>query len=165
MGNVKEFLETYSEKISNVIQKKLRLYFNVKDDDLHEIVKYLVDTLGCRLSTAAATEVYHGIEVLYFFSLDETGQYFCPRVVMADKEHPKMNSITPIVKGAEWIEREMFDFWGIEFEGHPRMERLLALNHPQNLKEPYRFGRSCSVNSCSGESCGLKEPYRFGRES
>jgi NADH:ubiquinone oxidoreductase subunit C len=30
-----------------------------------------------------------------------------------------MRSIAPIVKGAEWIEREMAELFGITFEGHP----------------------------------------------
>ncbi len=141
MGKVEDFLEKYDDKISKVITKKKRLYFNVDNNDLLEIVDHLFNSIGCRLSTATATEVYHGLEVLYHFSDDETGQYYNPRVVIQDKEKPKMNSVTPIIKGAEWIEREMFEHWGIEFVGHPRMERLLTLNHPQNLDQPYRFGR------------------------
>ena len=160
-----KFFKAMEDKISSRIDKKGRFYFNVKNEDLREIVDYLFKTMRCRLSTATGMEMYHGLEILYHFSDDDTGTYFCPRVIIKDKEHPKVKSIVPIVKGAEWIERELFDFWGIEFEDHPRMERLLALHHPQNLKEPYRFGRSCIGNSCSGESCGLKEPYRFGRES
>lgn len=141
MDEIKNFLEAMGGKISNKIEKKRRLYFNVKNEDLLEIVDYLFNKMGCRLSTATGMEMYHGLEVLYHFSHDKTGTYFCPRVVIKDKKHPKVKSITSIVKGALWIEREIFDFWGIEFEGHPRMERLLALHHPQNLKEPYRFRR------------------------
>jgi NADH-quinone oxidoreductase subunit C len=95
--------------------------------------------MGCRLSTATATEIYKGLEVLYHFSLDETGDYFCPRVIIPNKKNPKMNSITPVVKGAEWIEREMYDLFGIEFEGHPRKELLLTGNHPEGLRQPLRI--------------------------
>lgn len=139
MNKAEKFFEAMEGKISSRINKKGRFYFNVKNEDLREIVDYLFKTMGCRLSTATGMEMYHGLEILYHFSDDDTGIYFCPRVVIKDKEHPKVKSIVPIVKGAEWIEREMFDFWGIEFEGHPRMERLLALNHPKDLKEPLRF--------------------------
>jgi NADH-quinone oxidoreductase subunit C len=84
-------------------------------------------------------EMEHGLEILYHFSDDETGQYYCPRLVIEDKKNPSCNSIVPIVKGAEWIEREIFDFWGINFIDHPRMERLLALHHPENLDKPLRM--------------------------
>jgi len=34
-------------------------------------------------------------------------------------------SITPIHKGALWFEREVFDMFGIPFEGHPDLKRLM----------------------------------------
>ena len=135
------FIKTMGKKISKVIRKKQRLYFEVKNDDLHDVVTYLFKDMGCRLSTATAMEMYRAVEVLYQFSHDPSGCYFCPRVVMTDKKKPVMNSITPIVKGAEWIEREMFEFWGITFKGHPRKEPLLSKNHPEGLKQPLRFRR------------------------
>jgi len=141
MPDAEKFLERMGDKITEVVHKPKRLYFVVKDDDLSEVAEYLFHIMKCRLSTATATEVHRGIEVLYQFSDDSTGDYYCPRVVMTDKEHPSMHSITPIVKGAEWIEREMMEFWGIEFRGHPRPERLLSKDHPQNLDQPYRFRR------------------------
>lgn len=136
-----EFLQKFSGKLTNVIRKQKRLYFVVQDGDLREVVQYIFKDMGCRLSTATATEVYDAIEVLYQFSHDPSGCYFCPRVRMKDKKNPTMNSITPVVRGAEWIEREMFDFWGVTFRDHPRPERLLARNHPKGLGNPLRFGR------------------------
>jgi len=139
MAEVEQFINEMKPKISNIIEKKRRLYFNVNNKNLREVANYLFNKLGCRLSTATAMEMYHGLEILYHFSLDKTGQYFCPRVVITDKKHPKVDSITNIIQGAIWIEREMYDLWGIEFVGHPRMEELLTLHHPQGLKRPLRF--------------------------
>jgi NADH-quinone oxidoreductase subunit C len=134
-----EFVSAVGDKINNQLLKKKRLYFEVSNENLLLVAEYLFHKIGCRLSTATATEVYRGLEVLYHFSHDETGNYFCPRIVITDKKNPKMNSITPIVKGAEWIEREMFDLWGIDFEGHPRKEPLLTGNHPEGLRQPLRY--------------------------
>lgn len=140
MDEVKEFLAQFGDRLTQVIQKPRRLYCYVPNAEITAVAEYLHKKLGCRLSTATAQETYDGIEITYHFSLDRLGQYFCPRVLL-DKKQPKVKSITPIVYGAIWIEREIFDFWGVEFEGHPRMERLLALHHPQNLDKPLRFGR------------------------
>jgi NADH-quinone oxidoreductase subunit C len=139
MDRTEEFIIKMKNRIFNVIRKKKRLYFAVKNDDIKEVAQYLSNNMKCRLSTATATELYNGIEVLYHFSLDETGEYFCPRVLINDKKKPKMFSITPIVKGAEWIEREMYDLFGIDFVGHPRKELLLTGNHPEGLRQPLRI--------------------------
>lgn len=136
-----EFFAALGDKVSDVIEKKRRYYFQVADENLHEVVKFLFKNMGCRLSTATATEVYKGIEVLYHFSHDKTGVYYCPRVIMTDKTNPKMNSVTPIVKGAEWIEREMAEMLGIEFVGHPRKEPLLSRDNPDFPKQPLRVRR------------------------
>lgn len=131
------------DKIGKTIEKKGRLYFEVENDNLHDVVKYLFHNMGCRLSTATAMEMYRGLEVLYHFSEDESGYFFCPRVVMTDLQNPRMNSIAPIVKGAEWIEREMGEYWGITFEGHPRPIPLLTKEHPrgEGLGQPFRIRR------------------------
>jgi NADH-quinone oxidoreductase subunit C len=139
MAEIEQFLKDMGGKITNKIEKKKRLYFNVTNDDLQDIADYLFNKMGCRLSTATAMEMYHGIEILYHFSLDKTGQYFCPRVIIKDKKNPKVNSISSIIEGAIWIEREIFDLLGVEFIGHPRMEELLTLHHPGTVKQPLRF--------------------------
>jgi len=139
MAEIEQFLKDMGGKITNKIEKKKRLYFNVTNDDLQDIADYLFNKMGCRLSTATAMEMYHGIEILYHFSLDKTGQYFCPRIVIKDKKNPKVNSISSTIEGAIWIEREIFDLLGVEFIGHPRMEELLTLHHPGTVKQPLRF--------------------------
>ena len=141
MAEKDHFLDGLEGKIGRTIAKKGRLYFEVADKDLHDVVRHLFLTKGCRLSTATATEMYRGLEVLYQFSHDATGRYFCPRVVITDLKNPKMHSIAPIVKGAEWIEREISEMYGIAFEGHPHPGRLLTRDHPKPPYQPLRLKR------------------------
>ena len=37
----------------------------------------------------------------------------------------KIDSVTPIWSGADWLEREVYDMFGIEFTGHPDLRRIL----------------------------------------
>lgn len=39
---------------------------------------------------------------------------------------PKVPSICSIWKGAEWMEREVFDMFGVVFDGHPDLRRILT---------------------------------------
>ena len=58
----------------------------------------------------------------------------------ADKNH--LPSLTPIWRGAEFQEREIFDLYGIIFDGHPDLRRLLMwegyADHPmrKDYQEP-----------------------------
>ena len=36
-----------------------------------------------------------------------------------------VDSVVPIWRGADWLERETFDMFGIEFTGHPDLRRIL----------------------------------------
>jgi NADH-quinone oxidoreductase subunit C len=38
---------------------------------------------------------------------------------------PEVPSIAGIFKGADWLEREVYDLFGIRFAGHPYMVRLM----------------------------------------
>ncbi len=50
--------------------------------------------------------------------------------------HETCRSITSIYKSADWLERECFDQYGIHFEGHPNLKRIL--NHAQFKGHPLR---------------------------
>jgi NADH-quinone oxidoreductase subunit C len=50
------------------------------------------------------------------------------------------DSITPIFSGANWMEREAFDFYGFTFKGHPKLIRILNVEdmdyHPMRKEYP-----------------------------
>ena len=48
--------------------------------------------------------------------------------VFVPSENPSVRSIVSIYSGANWMERETFDFYGINFEGHPNLKRILNMD-------------------------------------
>ena len=45
--------------------------------------------------------------------------------VLLDEADPLVESITPVWPAADFYEREVFDLFGIRFEGHPNLRRIM----------------------------------------
>lgn len=101
-----------------------KMYIQVQAEDLPEAVRLLFDELSGRYVIMTGVDTPAGVEVLYHFSFDREGLVVTLNVLL-DKEKPQVDSITPIIAGANWIEREIHELLGVEFVGHPNMRRLL----------------------------------------
>lgn len=102
-----------------------RFYLGVKKEDIVEVTKILFKELGLRFSTASGVDTPLGFEIVYHFGFDKTGEMFSVRTLIEDRKHPEIDSIALIIKGAEWIEREIWEMLGINFKNHPNLKRLL----------------------------------------
>jgi len=72
--------------------------------------------------------------VVYHFLSISLNQRVRLRVFATDEDFPVLPTVTHIWSGANWFEREAFDLYGIMFEGHPDLRRLLTdygfVGHP-----------------------------------
>jgi len=61
---------------------------------------------------------------------------------MVSEQDPRIDSIADLFAGANWTEREVFDLYGIEFTGHPNLQRILMPDdydgHPLRKDYPLR---------------------------
>jgi NADH-quinone oxidoreductase subunit C len=62
--------------------------------------------------------------VLYVLVNTATGERINVRTHVNDP-HPTLPSAVPLWQGANWLEREVFDMFGIRFAGHPNLKRIL----------------------------------------
>ena len=62
--------------------------------------------------------------------------------VPVNEKELKIQSVTDLWKGANWLERETYDMFGIDFEGHPDLRRILMPDdfegHPLQKDYPLR---------------------------
>ena len=100
-------------------------------DRAHEILAWLKDDPAQRfdyLTDVTAVEyrdMERPLEVVYQLrSLDRKADLRCK--VELDKRAPlEVDSVYDLWKGADWLEREVFDMFGVVFRGHPDLRRIL----------------------------------------
>jgi NADH-quinone oxidoreductase subunit C len=63
-------------------------------------------------------------EVHYVLRDLDTADFLVVKVGVEDGD-PKVPSAVPLWEGANWMEREVFDMYGIRFDGHPDLRRIL----------------------------------------
>ncbi len=69
-----------------------------------------------------------GLGVVYHLESTVSGKRMTVKTATLDRENPQLPSVTDIWKGADLPEREVYDFFGITFIGHPDMRRLFLRN-------------------------------------
>jgi NADH-quinone oxidoreductase subunit C len=62
--------------------------------------------------------------VIYGLVNTITGERLFVKVLLNDPD-PAVASLCPLWKGADWMEREVYDMYGVRFEGHPDLRRIL----------------------------------------
>lgn len=131
VGTLAEAQELAEELLSGIMldawQENGRLVVVVESDDLPEAGQRLRDDphLSCRyLSHVCGVDQTDHMEVVYLLrSMDHP---FPVEIrVGLDRRAPSVPTMTHIWTGANWHERETFDLFGIRFERHPDLRRLL----------------------------------------
>jgi NADH-quinone oxidoreductase subunit C len=79
--------------------------------------------------------------VVYVLVNMTTGERIVVKTFVNDPE-PTLPSAFPLWKGADWLEREVYDMYGIIFDGHPDLRRILMpeefLSYPLRKDYPLR---------------------------
>ena len=115
-----------------------RIYISCEAENGYAISRFLFEEVQARFVIATAIDCEDYFEILYHFSYDQTGCMISQKTFIRDRENPKIESITPMIEGAEWIEREMYDLYGIDFTNHPRLERLVLADDWPEGDHPMR---------------------------
>jgi NADH-quinone oxidoreductase subunit C len=107
------------------------LNIEIKADKSFEIIKWLKEdaTIQCSFLTNIAAIHYPNDkdrEIAVVYQLHSWRNNFRLRLkVYLPITNPVIDSIVEIYNGANWMERESFDFFGVQFKGHPDLRRIL----------------------------------------
>lgn len=115
----------FPEAILSVFEKSAtRVYVEIKADAIVKFAEYLFKELGARFNIASGVDDRNQMEILYHFTLEDINLVLSLRVILP-KTHLEIDSLTPVFRAAHWVEREIHELLGINFVGHPNLERLL----------------------------------------
>ena len=126
MKAIDQVREKFKSKIISVKEKTSgRIYLEIFPGDIREIVSSAYNNFNLRFITASGTDSRSQIDIIYHFADDLSGDVISFRTAIKDKRNPSIDSLTPVCKAADWIEREMHELLGINFKGHPKLKHLL----------------------------------------
>jgi len=80
----------------------------------------------------------HRFEVVYhFYSIAK--KHRARLKVPLTEEDPSVDTLTGLWPGANWFEREVWDMFGVKFNGHPNLQRILMYDEFQGhaLRKDY----------------------------
>ena len=103
------FIEVPAEKIHSILK------FLKEEPELH------FDNLLC----ISGVDYPDRLEVVYHFHSYTHLHKIVLKTLLTDNTKPEIDTVSDLWKGANWLEREIYDLFGITFKNHPDLRRIL----------------------------------------
>jgi len=103
----------------------------VARDGLRDVMRWLHDTPGqdydylVDITAVEYRDRERPLEVVYFVRSLSRRADLRVKVELDPKGELAVDSVVPIWAGANWLEREVYDMFGVVFRGHPDLRRIL----------------------------------------
>ena len=139
--------ETFGNSTSNFRMQRDIFCFDVDSDKAYDLVKFLKEDadLNFHFLTDLAGIHYPDNDINEQFAVSYQLHNWIENVRIRVKtflngENPETKSIIDLFQCSNWMEREAWDFYGIKFEGHPQLKRILNMDemvsHPMRKEFP-----------------------------
>jgi len=119
-----------SIKVLNSVILNEELLIEIKDNDIVDVIQFLKSNEKCKfqqlidIAGVDYPENEKRFELIYLFLSHENNTRI--KLLTKFEIDQAINSITKIFPSANWMEREVFDMYGIKFKNHPDLRRILT---------------------------------------
>ena len=119
-----------SSKIQNSLIENEELLIEINENDLVEVVQFLKSNEKCKFRQLIDIvgvdypENEKRFELVYLLLSHEYNHRI--KLLIKFEINQVINSITKVFPSANWMEREVFDMYGVKFKNHPDLRRILT---------------------------------------
>ena len=168
-------LEDLEKKINSELTTKInkteikhnQLYIETDKDDLIDVTLFIKTNKGTKfrqlidITIVDYPERSQRFEVIYLFLSHEHNQRIILKYLINENE--VIPSLTNIFPAANWMEREVFDMYGVSFKDHPDLRRILTdygfEGHP--LRKDFPMTGHTEVRYSEEYKKVIKEPVKL----
>lgn len=131
-------LEKLNTKYNDAILFSIQHYdiftLHIKKEKIHEVIRFLYDdpelqfqflTTLCGINNPDKKDQELGV-IYHLHNLKNNSRLRLKTFFSV--EDPHIPTVTDIFLAANWMERETYDFFGIIFDGHPNLKRILNMD-------------------------------------
>ena len=159
-----------SELTTKIKKSEIRhdqLYINIDSEDLIDVTLFIKSNENTKfrqlidVTVVDYPENIQRFKVVYLFLSHEFNQ----RIILSYliNENEVIPSLTTIYPAANWMEREVFDMYGVKFKDHPDLRRILTdygfEGHP--LRKDFPLTGHTEVRYSEDQKKVIKEPVKL----
>ena len=132
--SLKKLEKLINSELASKIQKSIishnEFLIEIKESDLIDVVQFLKSNEKCKFRQLIDIvgvdypEEEKRFQLVYLFLSHENNNRI--KLSIRFQKDQTINSITKIFPSANWMEREVFDMYGIKFKNHPDLRRILT---------------------------------------
>jgi len=154
-------------KIKNSEIKHKQIYITIKPEDLLDVVLLLKSNNGTKfkqlidITAVDYPENPKRFKMVYLLLSHELNQRILLSYYISDNQ--QISTLTKIFPSANWMEREIFDMYGVKFIDHPDLRRILTDYNFEGypLRKDFPLTGNTEVRYSEDEKKVIYEPVKL----